>query len=131
MNNTRAKKALSGKWNPKPLNPPQVNLRDMDNITRSAESIRYSVLNVEYWLSPNGCGREWLRHVLRVALFLAAPVLLLAPLISLFLVSLLKWSVLLASIAWKLIVLITLVVAGIIVTGFNWVVLRVLMLARR
>jgi hypothetical protein len=69
--------------------------------------------------------------VLRVALFLAAPVILLAPLITLLLVSLLKWSVLLASIAWKLIVLITLVVVGVIVTGFNWVVLRVLMLARR
>ncbi len=69
--------------------------------------------------------------MLRVALFLAAPVILLAPLITLLLVSLLKWSVLLASIAWKLIVLITLVVVGVIVTGFNWVVLRVLMLARR
>ena len=89
------------------------------------------MLIIEHWLSPSGVLREWLRQVVRVALFLAAPVLLVVPLVTLLLVSLLKWMVLITSIAWKLVVVLVLFLVGFVVTAFNWLMFKALLLRRR
>jgi len=71
------------KWNPSPLERPQVNpdLEEMDGLSRSAESIRYSILSIEFWISPNGQVREWLRHNTRLAIILGIPALLVLPIL--------------------------------------------------
>ena len=57
----------------------------LDPIQRSAESIRYSILSFEYWISKGGQVREWLRHNSRLATWLAIPTLLILPLVGMML----------------------------------------------
>ena len=94
-------------WQPKPLLPPQVDpdLPHLDGITRSAESIRYSILSIEFWISPNGQGREWLRHNARVASWLVMPALVVLPLVVFILWQLVKCVVMLVAIAGKVVIL--------------------------
>ena len=47
------------------------------------ESIRFFVLHAEYWISPDGMLREWLRLMLKLMLLIASPTLLLLPLLTL------------------------------------------------
>ena len=54
----------------------------LDSIQRSAESIRFSILSFEFWISKNGQVREWLRHNSRLAAWLAIPTLLILPLVG-------------------------------------------------
>jgi hypothetical protein len=71
-------------WNPKPVDPPVVDpdLEHLDGISRSAESIRYSVLSIEFWLSKDGQIREWLRHNGRLAAVLAVPAFVILPILT-------------------------------------------------
>jgi hypothetical protein len=94
-------------WKPKPVDPPQVDpeLPHLDCLTRSAESIRYSILSIEFWISPNGCVREWMRHNVRLASWLAIPAILVLPLVVLMLFQAVKAVVMLTSIAGHMIVL--------------------------
>jgi len=102
----------------------------MDSITRATESWRYSILSLEFWLSPSGFIREWIRQVVRFALFLGAPVLLVVPLVTFLLASLLKWTVLITTIAWKLILLVMVFLVGGVVTLFNWLLLKTILSSR-
>ena len=104
-------------WQPKPLQPPQVDadLVHLDGITRSAESIRYSILSIEFWISPNGQVREWLRHNARVASWLAFPALVVLPLVVILLWQLVKCMVMLVAIAGKVIILPILVLLATVV----------------
>jgi hypothetical protein len=71
-------------WRPEPLDPPRVD-PDLSNLTgpeRSAETIRYSILSAEFWLSPKGYLREWLRFNTKVASILFVPALLVVPIIT-------------------------------------------------
>lgn len=94
-------------WHPTPLDPPTVDreIGGLDPLTRSAESIRYSILSVEFWISPRGQVREWLRHNTRLAVLLAVPAFLVLPIITFALWQFVSWMVALVSIAGKLIVL--------------------------
>ncbi|MGC3990615.1 MAG: hypothetical protein QM796_13230 [Chthoniobacteraceae bacterium] len=56
-------------------------MEHLDGLSRSAESIRYSILSLEFWISPNGQVREWLRHNTRLAVFLGIPALLVFPIV--------------------------------------------------
>jgi hypothetical protein len=80
-------------WEPHPLSPPQVDhgLPQFTSLERSAEVFRYSFLKIEYWLSPGGALREWVRLNVRLALLLSVPTLLIAPLISVLLSQLSAW----------------------------------------
>lgn len=44
--------------------------------------MRYSMRKAEYWLSPKGHLREWLRFNMKLALLLAVPALLVVPVIT-------------------------------------------------
>lgn len=59
-------------WHPSTLKKPRVDPRfdRMPPITRAAESIKYNVLAFEYWLSPHGVLREFLKvSVLMMIMF--------------------------------------------------------------
>ncbi len=104
---SKLKKLVSIPWDPKPveLPVPHEKLGELDPLTRSAESIRYSILSIEFWVSNDGQVREWLRHNGRLALVLAIPVLAVLPLITFALGQLVAWMSALVSISGKLIVL--------------------------
>jgi len=93
-------------WNPQPITPPAVDpeIEHLDPIQRSAESIRYSILSVEYWVSKNGQVREWLRHNSRLAAWLAIPAMLVLPLVGLVLAQFGAMAVSLVGIAGNLII---------------------------
>ena len=80
--------ALAPVWNPQPLPPPAVDpeFYHLGPIQRSAESIRYSILSFEFWISKNGQVREWLRHNSRLAAWLVIPAILVLPLMAIIVV---------------------------------------------
>ena len=100
-------KLLQKSWQPKSIDPPQVDpdLPHLGALTRSAESIRYSILSIEFWISPNGQVREWLRHNARLGAWLAFPALVVLPLVVILLWQLVKCVVMLVAIAGKVIIL--------------------------
>jgi hypothetical protein len=61
-------------------------------IERTAETLRYSALRAEHWLSPTGLLREWLRRILQLAVAVVVPVLVFAPVITALLKRLAAWS---------------------------------------
>ena len=56
-------------WNPEKIEKPTVDteLEDLDAATRSCEVIRFSLLSLEWWLSPQGTLRAWLKLNGRIA----------------------------------------------------------------
>ena len=94
-------------WQPKPVEKPHVDpdLPHLDGLTRSAESFRYSILSIEWWISPNGRLREWLRHNTHAAAWLIIPAVLVVPLVVLILFEVSKGVGMLTSIAGHLIIL--------------------------
>ena len=106
-------------WQPQKLNPPAVDpmFPAMDAIQRSAESIRYSILSWEFWASPNGQVREWLRHNTRAAVLLFIPALIIIPLIGFALSHIAGWTVALQTIAGHMIIVpVLLLTASLVVT---------------
>jgi|APSaa5957512622_1039677.scaffolds.fasta_scaffold99140_2 hypothetical protein len=83
------------RYEPDTLNLPCVDpdLTKMPAIERSGEVFRYQALRLEHGLFPGGTFREWLKVVARTAIVLAAPTLLLVPLITFLLSDLSKWTV--------------------------------------
>ncbi len=102
----------------------------MDGLGRAAESWRYNILALEHWISPNGQLREWVKQVIRLSLPLSVPILLLVPLITFLLSSLVKWTVMAATIAWKLVLFMVLALVGFVVTFFNWLLLKTVLSSR-
>ena len=74
---------------------------------------RYSILTAEFWLSPNGSLREWLRLNAKVALILGIPALLIVPPLTFLLSEFVTWSQLLVEIAKNLAIVPLLAVVGI------------------
>ena len=105
MQNKISQKIKRG-WQPKPLKPPKVDpkIESLDAIQRSAESIKHSILSTEFWVSPNGQVREWLRHNGRLAILIGIPAFVILPIITFVLWQLGVWIVMLVSIAGNLII---------------------------
>src|ERR1044071_6076956 len=112
----RLKDLFRWNWSPKPLPKPQVDpdLEHLAPLTRSAESFRYSILSTEFWLSPDGQVREWMRNHTRLAVLLAIPAFLIIPIITFILWQLVSWMIALVSIVGKLIVFPILTVVAVI-----------------
>lgn len=93
-------------WQPQPIDPPSVDpgIDGLDPLQRSAEAIRYSVLSIEFWISPNGQVREWLKHNSHLAAWLAIPAFLILPIITFMLVQVGGWIATLVGIAGHLII---------------------------
>ena len=80
----RARHFVLRHWEPQPLDPPTVDpeLPHLTPVERSTEVLRHCILSLEYWLSPKGALRAWIRFNLRIAAILAVPALLVVPLIT-------------------------------------------------
>lgn len=112
---TRGVRGLLRKyWHPKPIEPPKPdpNLEKLNGVARAAEVIRFSVLSIEFWISPNGHVREWLKKNTLLAVILAIPAFLVLPIITFALWQFVSWAMALTTIAGKLIVLPLLVLAA-------------------
>ncbi len=95
-NNNISRQSLTKKaWHPAALLPPQVDseFELLGPIERSAEVLCYQCRKAEYWISPGGWLREWIRLNLRVAVFLAIPAITVVPLMTLMLEGVSSWVV--------------------------------------
>ena len=90
-----------------PIRKPMVNTQfdRMNGLQRAMESFRYVFLKIEHWISPEGEVRGWMRSNIRVAVFMAAPTLLVFPIVTLALWELSSWVNALTTIAGKLVFL--------------------------
>ena len=90
-----------------PIHPPAINpnLETLSVLPRSVECLRHFVLSTEYWLSPSGHLRWWLKINFGLAAFLIIPAVFLMPIIGLVLHEVDGWLTLLLSIVGKLILL--------------------------
>jgi hypothetical protein len=105
---------------PLPLERPQVDpdLTSLSATERSAEVLRYTSSRLEYWLSPQGELRAWFKLNLLLGLFLAVPVVLVAPVITLLLSTVATWSqYLLAAAVNTLLALLAFIGIAAILTG--------------
>ena len=91
-------------WHPAKVDEPTVDpeLPVLNEVQRVAEVFRYSVLSIEWWISPNGALREWLRLNTIVALMLGIPALLIVPPVTFLLAEFVTWTQLLVEIAKNL-----------------------------
>jgi uncharacterized integral membrane protein len=93
----RLKTTLTKHWQPEPLPSPYVDhdLPQLTGIERSAEVLRFMVSRLEHWLSPSGQFREFTKMNVRIAIIIAIPVLMVAPLITLAINQIKAWVALL------------------------------------
>jgi hypothetical protein len=93
-------------WQPTPIDPPKPDT-DLENLSgpqRSAEVIRYSILSLEFWLSPLGRIREWVRLNGKLCALLLIPALLILPLITFIISQIANWLIMLVDMMGNLIV---------------------------
>ena len=100
------RKAITLNWQPKPLAPPRVSrgFAKLNQLERTAEVLRYSISQLECWLSPGGMLREWLRFNLVTGTVLSIPALMVVPLVTYLLGQFATWTALLRQIGSNLIV---------------------------
>ncbi|MEQ1858447.1 MAG: hypothetical protein ABMA13_00770 [Chthoniobacteraceae bacterium] len=114
---SRVREFISRHWQPKEIEQPTVDpdLKHLDGAQRSAEVVRYSILSLEWWLSPNGRLREWLRLNGKISSVLIIPAVLVVPLVTFIIWQVSKWMGWLVGIAGNLILfpLAALVAAGV------------------
>ncbi len=113
-------------WKPQPIQKPAADprLEELDPLARSTECIRYSLLSFEFWLSPDGTIREWLRHNVRIGAWLFIPAVFVMPVIGFILWQLTGWLSMLMSIAGKLIVLPILILLAFVVVKIVVILLK-------
>ena len=110
-------------FKPEPIQKPTVDthLNNLSPLSRSTECIRYSLLSIEFWISPDGHLREWLRRNLMLYAWLIVPAIFVMPAIGFILWQLTGWLSMLTGIVGKLIflpilILLAFVVVKIVVT---------------
>lgn len=71
-------------WRPEPLSVPEVDheLPRLSGIERAAEVVRFMLSRLEYALSPQGDLRAFVKLNARLALSIAIPVFMVAPLVT-------------------------------------------------
>ena len=76
-----------------PICKPVVNtqLNQMNGLQRAAESFCYTILSIEYWISPDGAIRSWLRMNSRLCVWMIIPGVVVIPVVSLILWQLAFW----------------------------------------
>jgi hypothetical protein len=92
---------------PVPIEPPVIyaQLEQLGPLERAGEVLRYSLRRAEYWLSPGGTLREWLRFNLKLALWLGIPAFVLSPIITALLTTANNWSGILVEISHNLVLI--------------------------
>jgi hypothetical protein len=125
---TRLWRWVRQSWQPTKLNPPAVDpmFSEMDAFQRSAESFRFGLLSWEFWVSPNGQVREWLRHNTRAVVVLSIPALIVIPMIGFALSHIAGWTVALQTIAAHMIIVPVLLLTASLVVTFVVKVIKIL-----
>lgn len=102
---------------PSSLHPPTVDpeFNHLSGLSRAAECLRYVLLRWEFWASPSGDMRNWLRENTRIGALLLIPAILVMPVIGLILWQLSGWLSMLTSIFGHVIVLPILVLLAFVV----------------
>ncbi len=114
-----------------------IDLPHLSSIERSAEVLRYTCSRLEYWLSPQGMLREWLRFNLRIACVLVVPALVVAPLVTLALGQFKAWVDLIVSTTSNLVLfplsalLVIGLISGLISIGRSIMIMRIRQQQRR
>ncbi|QQL43738.1 hypothetical protein [Sulfuriroseicoccus oceanibius] len=88
-------------WNPTPVGKPAID-RDLPELSwpeRTVEVLVYSVLSFEYWLSPGGLLREWIRLNVAVGVVLMVCAVILVPSLTAVLKGAVEWTLLSAEVA--------------------------------
>ena len=103
---------------PEAIHPPAIDshLEELNAVARSTECLRHFVLSIEFWISLGGRLRQWIKLNICLAAFLLIPAIFLIPVISLVLHELDGVVTVVTCIAWKLILLSTLVSVVVIAT---------------
>lgn len=91
------KRTLIQHWRPEPLTVPEVDhdLPRLTAIERAAEVVRFMFSKLEYALSPLGHLREFMKLNIRVAVSIALPVFMVAPLVTMAITQFKAWTVML------------------------------------
>lgn len=113
--------ALRRSWRPFPPAPPRLdpNLPDLPALTRIAETLRYSILELEQAVSPNGGLRAWVQLNVLVALVLAVPAFLVIPVVTLILSGFATWSDFLARIGTNLLIFSAAIFGAVLILVFT------------
>ncbi len=74
-----------------------MDLPHLTAVERSAEVCRFILTKLEYWLSPSGHFREFTKMNARIAISIAIPVLMVAPLVTMALRQFQTWTTMLTS----------------------------------
>lgn len=84
-------------WQPEPLSVPEVDheLPRLSGIERAAEVVRFMLSRLEYALSPQGDLRAFVKLNARLALSIAIPVFMVAPLVTMAIQQFKTWTSLL------------------------------------
>lgn len=116
-------------WNPQPVEPPQVDpeLPKLNGLQRAAESLRYTILRFEWWVSSNGNLREWLRLNSKISSVLVIPAVLVVPLVTFLLWQAFKWTGWLVGIAGNLVLFPLAILAAVIVISAVIILLRLIL----
>lgn len=121
-------------WQPETLTPPKVDpqLKELSFAERPAEVLRYSMRKAEYWLSPKGHLREWLRFNMKASVLLGIPALLVVPIVTFALGQFNTWTTLLAQTTSNMVLfpMSALLVVG-LVSGLIYVVKSVMIMRLR
>ena len=86
-------------------------LDQMNGLQRATESFHYVVLSIEYWISPNGHIREWLRRNVLLCAWLIVPAVFVMPVVGFILWQFTMWLSMLTGIVGKLILILLAFVA--------------------
>ena len=86
-------RTLTQHWRPKPLPVPvvDIDLPHLTGIERSAEVCRFIFSKLEFALSPLGNLREFIKLNIRLAISIAIPVLMVAPLVTMAITQFKAW----------------------------------------
>lgn len=107
-------------WNPTSLARPVItDLGKQGPIQRATMVLWYSALRVEYWISPSGSLREWIRFNITLALIIGIPALLVVPIVTVLLWQFTAWTDYLVQIAKNFLLFPVIIIgAGAIITAF-------------
>ena len=126
------KQTITQHWRPEPLPVPVVDpdLPRLTGIERAAEVCRFTLHKLEYALSPQGHLREFIKLNVRLALSIAIPVFMVAPLITVALNQFQVWVDLLAKTTSSLVlfplsvVLVIGLICGLVYIGRSIMIMR-------
>jgi hypothetical protein len=119
-------------WNPQPIPQLQVDpeLTNLCGTQRMVEALRYFILSTEYWISPDGVLREWLRVMAKAGILILCPLVIFMPTVTFALWQVALWVAFLVMITKSLIVFPLAALAAIALSGVLVIVVRSLFTSR-